>query len=150
MLRGQGFGVFVEVDGSGSGKGGSLRRGYGESSESGGLKDLRGRLRIHKKRSVGWNGRNKFGETRTVVKSWNLKESGNRLRDATGPEAIKVNVRLEMESLGCKAMVVGGRVGRMVLALKRISKDDDELCGGIGVDSQVEIASGHFVDFINN
>jgi len=38
----------------------------------------------------------------------------------------------------------------VIFSLKRVSEDDDELNGGVGVDGEVEVAARHFVDFIDN
>lgn len=72
------------------------------------------------------------------------------MRKAAGPEAVEIYVRFEMEGFRRKAMVVRGRVGRMVFALERVSEDDDEFHGWVGVDGQIEVASGHLVNFIND
>jgi hypothetical protein len=38
----------------------------------------------------------------------------------------------------------------VIFSLERISKDNDELNGGIGVDGEVEVTAWHFVNFIDN
>jgi hypothetical protein len=38
----------------------------------------------------------------------------------------------------------------VVFSLERISEDDDELNGGIGVDGEVKVATWHFVNFIDD
>jgi hypothetical protein len=38
----------------------------------------------------------------------------------------------------------------VIFSLERISKDNDELNGGIGMDGEVEVAAWHFVDFVDD
>jgi hypothetical protein len=79
-----------------------------------------------------------------------LEKGGYVLGDAVGPKAIEVDKWCQVFSFRGKFMVGGLRVSGVIFALKRVTEDDDELKGGVGGNGKVEVASGHFVNFVDD
>jgi hypothetical protein len=79
-----------------------------------------------------------------------LEKGGDVLGNAVGPEAVEIDVWGQVFSFRGEFVIGGLGVGGVVLALKRVTKNDDELKGGVGGDGKVEVASWHFVNFVDD
>lgn len=70
--------------------------------------------------------------------------------NAVGPEAVKIDVWGQVFSFRGKFVVGGLGMGGVVFTLERVTENDDELKGGVGGDGKVEVASWHFVNFVDD
>jgi hypothetical protein len=147
---GQHSGVAVKVDVGWVLVGGALRGGNGDSFIAA-LADGESRgLRVAHNGGVGGQSLVEAGEARLWRERTDAKKLGDTLRNAAAPKAVEVEIWAKMADFGREAMIAWVGVGGVIFPLERVSEDNDELNGGVGVDGEVEVAAWHFVDFIDN
>lgn len=131
------FRVAIKVDGDKAGIGGTLGGGDCDGFVPA-LREGLGLVLGAGENGVTLGGRLDEGAmARGVVESWDHEERGDVLGDSTGPEAVEVDVGPEVVDLGGDAMVGGGSVSRVVLALEGVAEDNDELERGVGQNREI-------------
>ena len=72
------------------------------------------------------------------------------MENAAAPEAVEIHIRAEIPVLRRESRIRGTGMGGVILALNGVAKQDDKLNGGVGMDSEVEVPTGHLVHLIDN
>lgn len=85
-----------------------------------------------------------------LVERGEPKEVADGRGDSVGPEAVEVDETKEVGGLRGESVV--GRVGGcgVVLSLERVTKEDDKLEEGVGLDGEVDVTSGELVNLVDN